>query len=218
MEVSTRGLRSIINATRDAEKSFAKPFAGEKGQEAARILRFGPRGIAEQFEDSTEYRLATAHPWKPTEAFGDQPAPFKTMWRTGAYRAAWLGGAGGFTDPTPNSVTIGVKSEVFPQVRIHQSNRSSTKIFAKTPARMKNGGEDWAMRFKLHQISGIWFSKDKVRVVGFKIERRRLSVSSDVKKAIARSINAEFGRSAAKFKVNVVGFSIDRTRGYRAVA
>lgn len=46
---------------------------------------------------------------------------------------------------------------------------------------------DWAMRFYLGMVHGVWLSVARIKR-GLKIRRRRLSVSADVKKAIALMI------------------------------
>jgi hypothetical protein len=202
-EVSTKGIRDIVGAAHEARDVYRKPFGDDRGKEAARILRFGPRGIAEQFDDQTEYRRATAAPWASTKPFGAIPAPHKTMQRTGAYKSGWLGGAGSDQAFDDTSIRVGVKESTFPQVRIHQGNRKVATVKAKKLAATSHSGKDWAMRFKLAGLAGIWLSIKKVRVTGMKIARRRLSISSDVLKAIRAELHAEFGKAARKFKVQI---------------
>lgn len=158
-----------------------------RGKQAVRLLRTGTRGISDQFKDQTEYRGAQAIPWERTKDFGTRKAPRKTMQATGDYRAAWLGGTGSVENISQNAIEIGVDRGDFPRVAIHQGSAPSVKVFPKKRAK---GGKDWAMRFFLGLTYGVWLTKARLEK-GLKIPRRRLSVSSDVRKAVALMVKVE---------------------------
>jgi hypothetical protein len=109
------------------------------------------------------------------------------MQASGGYRTAWLGGAGGVENITANAIEIGVDRGDFPRVAIHQGSASFVKVF---PKKRTKGGKDWAMRFFLGLTYGVWLTKKRLEM-GLKIPRRRLSVSSDVRKAIAGMVKAD---------------------------
>lgn len=164
-----------------------KPLAETRAQQAAKLLRFHVRGIRDQFTAQAEMRGATTSPWAKSQPFGTKKAPSRTMQGSGDYRRAWLGGAGSTETVSTNSVTIGVEREMFPQVAIHQGSRMSTTVY---PKKRTKGGKDWKMRLFLGMTYGVWMSKARIEK-GLKILRRRLSVSNDVKKAIAQMVKNE---------------------------
>jgi len=189
LNIDTTAMRNIVSRSAQAKAVLSEPFLGGRGQEAAKIMRTGTKGVAQQFRDSTEYRGAQAIPWAPSHAFGTKPAPKKTMVGTGLYRAAFLGGAGSITKISKDAVEIGVDRDLFPQVAIHQGRSASRTIRPKK--RTASGG--FAMRFFLGLTYGVWFS-DKRLARGLKIARRRVSVSSDVRKSVAKVIKAAVGK------------------------
>lgn len=174
----------------------SKPFGENRGQQAAKIMRTGTKGVHRQFVDQTEYRLNTASPWARTKPFGSRKAG-KTMLGSGAYRAAFLGGAGSITRVTPVSVEIGVQKSTFPQVAIHQGDRASVTV---KPKRRTKGGKDWKMRFFLGLTYGVWMSRKRIEQ-GFKIPRRRVSVSSDVRKEVQAMLKRETGSAMRGVKL-----------------
>lgn len=198
--VDAAAMRRIVMRTGAAQQVVAKPLGSTRGQEAARILRFGARGVKAQFADQTEYRGKASMPWKKGHDFGIRKAPAKTMHGTGAYRAAWLGGANSFVIISSNSVRIGVKESAFPQVKVHQGRYAVRVIKPKTTMRAhttsrkkgKNGSvsvvtkstTDYNMRWKLGLTYGVWFSKKRLKK-GLRLHRRRLSVASATKKEIS---------------------------------
>lgn len=196
LKVDAAFMRNIVKAVGAGQEVFAKPFADDRFDEAVRILRFGPRGFEQQFEDSTEYRDRTSTPWAPTKPFGNRPAPAKTMVGTGAYRSGWLGrGPGGYVNRKDNQITVGVQKTIFPQVLIHQS----TKPYTIVKPKKRTASGDWAMCWKLGLTFGVWLSNKRLER-GLKIVRRKLSVSFPVKQLIAKTIN-DGVRRAMKLKV-----------------
>ena len=187
MSVRSQLAKNLVRKFRDGKTVLEKPLLESRGVQAVKILRFGTRGISDQFKDETEYRGGGSSGWKKTEPFGTRKAPYKTMQAGGTYRRAWLGGAGGVETISANAIEIGVDRTLFPQVAIHQGSAASVRVFPKTRTK---GGKDWKMRFFLGLTYGVWLTKARIEQ-GLKIAHRRLSVSTDVRKAIARMITAE---------------------------
>lgn len=186
--VQNRITGKLRNRLGSARTVLAKPLAETRGQQAAKLLRFGTRGISDQFKDQTEYRGNGATAWQKKHAFGTKSARGKTMLDKGDYRAAWLGRAAGSVETiTDNTLTIGVEREIYPQVAIHQGSAASVTVKPKT--RTKNG-KDWKMRFFLGLTYGVWLTKARLEK-GLVIARRRLSVSTEVRKAIANMVKNE---------------------------
>ncbi len=146
--------------------------------------------------DATEYRLKSSSKWTKTKPFGTREAG-KTMLGSGNYKSAWLGGFGGIEKITPQSVEIGVESNLFPQVKIHQGSRPSVTV---KPKRRTKGGKDWKMRFFLGLTYGVWMSKKRIEQ-GFKIPRRRVSVSSAVRKEVLQMLKRETNASIRGLKL-----------------
>lgn len=186
--VDASAMKRLVQRVNVGASVLGKPFAETRGLQAAKILRVGTRGVYRQFVDQTEYKLNQAIPWARTKPFGTRKAG-KTMLGSGLYRGAWLGAAGAITRITPASVEVGVSRSLFPQVAIHQGKRSVVTI--KPKARTK-GGKDWKMRFFLGLTYGVWMSKARL-ARGLKVPRRRVSVSSDVRKAVGKMISKETG-------------------------
>lgn len=66
-------------------------------------------------------------PWKKTAAFGDFPAPAKTLLRSGKLLAAYLGaGAGSFERLTAEGIEFGVLGSVIPYAAVHRGG--GTKV------------------------------------------------------------------------------------------
>lgn len=179
--------RNLVRRFAAGKAVLQKPLAETRAQQAAKLLRFHVRGIRDQFTAQAEMRGAGTTAWAKSKPFGTKKAPNRTMQGSGDYRRAWLGGAGSTETVSANSVTIGVEREIFPQVSIHQGPRTSTTVF---PKRRTKGGRDWKMRLFLGMTYGVWMSKARIEK-GLKILRRRLSVSNDVKKAIALMVKNE---------------------------
>lgn len=186
--VDASAMKRLVQRVNVGASVLGKPFAETRGLQAAKILRVGTRGVYRQFVDQTEYKLNQAIPWARTKPFGTRKAG-KTMLGSGLYRSAWLGAAGAITRVTPSSVEVGVSKGLFPQVAIHQGSRSSVTV--KPKARTK-GGKDWKMRFFFGLTYGVWMSRKRIER-GMKIPRRRVSVSSAVRKEVGAMLRRETG-------------------------
>lgn len=156
-------------------------------------MRTGTHGIREQFRDQTEYREDLSYRWDKKKRFGTKSARGKTMLGKGDYRRAWLGGAGAIETVGKSSVEIGVDREMFPQVRIHQG--SAPFVLIKPKRKTKSG--QWKMKFAIHHLFGVWLT-DATLERGLKVARRRLSISKDVRKAVAEMLTG-----AAKKKMGL---------------
>ena len=191
MAVRNALTKKIASRLRGGKKILERPLLDSRGKQAVKLLRFGTRGISDQFKDQTEYRGTGSTPWDKTQDFGTRKAPRKTMQASGGYRVAWLGGTGGVENISANAIEIGVDRGQFKQVAIHQGSAPFVKVYPKKRAK---GGKDWAMRFFLGLTYGVWLTKKRLEM-GLKIPRRRLSVSSDVRKAVAGMVKAETKRA-----------------------
>lgn len=187
MAVRNALTKKIASRLRGGKSVLERPLLDSRGKQAVKLLRFGTKGISDQFKDQTEYRGSGSTPWDKTQPFGTRKAPRKTMQASGNYRAAWLGGAGGLENISANAIEIGVDRGQFKQVAIHQGSAASVKVFPKSRTK---GGKDWKMRFFLGLTYGVWLTKKRLEM-GLKIPRRRLSVSSDVRNAVAGMVKAE---------------------------
>lgn len=194
------GFRKLATRVQGTSRIVANPFGEDRGQQAAKIMRTGTKGVYRQFVDQTEYRLNTSSPWARTKPFGSRKAG-KTMLGSGSYRSAWLGGAEAITQITPVSVEIGVESNIFPQVKIHQGSRTSVTVKPKARTR---GGKDWKMRFFLGLTYGVWMSRKRIEQ-GFKIPRRRVSVSSAVRKEVVAMLKRETSGATRGLKLTTKG-------------
>ena len=175
--MSVKGTLSRLQGGLAKAKDVAsRPLAETRGMQVAKILRYGVRGISEQFANESEYRGSQSRKWTKSRAFGNKPAPRKTMDGNGTYRAAWLGGPGSIESITPSVVTVGIERSVFPQVAIHQGPASVVTI--KPKAKTANG-KDWKMRFYLGLTYGVWMTKARLER-GLAVHRRRISVSKEV--------------------------------------
>ncbi len=192
MNVDAAAMRNLVKRVGAGKPVLTDPFNDGRGREAVKIMRTGPKGVYRQFVDQTEYRLNTATPWKKGHDFGNRKAPRKTMLGSGLYRSAWGGGAGAIEKITKTSVELGVDSGLFPQVKIHQSRRPWTLVKPKEKVlKMGPNYGQWTMRWFFGLTYGIWMSNKRVGK-GFKIYRRRVSVSSDVRKAVGKMLREQF--------------------------
>ena len=189
-------MRALVGKVQGASRVVSQPFAEARGAQAAKIMRKGEKGIYRQFVDQTEYRGTSSIPWARTKPFGSRKAG-KTMLGSGEYRAAFMGGRGAVTRITPLSLEVSVDPNVFPQVKIHQGSRPSVTV---KPKRRTKGGKDWKMRFFLGLTYGVWMSKKRIEQ-GFKIPRRRVSVSSAVRKEVLQMLKRETNASIRGLKL-----------------
>lgn len=181
--------KSFVKRVEAAGAVVSRAFGDGRGKEAVKIMRLGTKGVRQQFVDTTEYRLGTATPWKRTAPFGSRKAG-KTMLGTGAYRSAFLGGAGAIENISDNTVEIGVDRNLFPQVKIHQG---SQKVVTIRPTQKA--------RWFLGLTYGVWLKKSTMRN-GLKIARRRVSVSSSVRKEVMAMVKRETGSAMRGVKLS----------------
>lgn len=78
--------------------------------------------IASEFDrEAWERPSRGAKGWKPTKAFGNRPAPRKTLQRSGALRRAYAGtGPGAVERITARRATFGVDGGVLPYAEVHR--------------------------------------------------------------------------------------------------
>lgn len=188
--IDASAMRRIVRKVGAGQQVMAKPLSSTRGQEALKILRFGAKGVRAQFGDQTEYRGNSSIPWVKGHDFGTRKAPAKTMQGSGAYRSAFLGGAGAITEITANSVRIGVNAGKFPQVRVHQGAYGSRRIKPKQKVTSGRNKGQWKMRFFLGLTYGVWM-KNSTLSKGLKLPRRRVSVSSTVRRNVAKYLRRE---------------------------
>lgn len=182
--------RNLISRFGRGKAVLQKPLAETRAEVAAKIMRFGTKGIRDQFIAQTEYRGALSVPWDRKRPFGTKSARGKTMMESGKYRAAWLGGPGGTESSTGNTVTLGVNREIFKQVAIHQGSAAAVTVKPKTKIRSGRNRGQWAMRFAIGMKYGVWMTNARI-AKGFRIARRRLSLSMAVKKSVAAMVKEE---------------------------
>lgn len=94
-----------------------------------KAAREGPRGVSDQFRSSTGYFANnTSKRWEKTKAFGNKPAPTRTLIRSGSYRDAWMGRNAGSIERYSNGrFELGVDPTLYPQVTVFQK-QSPTRI------------------------------------------------------------------------------------------
>ena len=107
------------------------------------------------------------------------------MHGSGAYRSAFLGGAGAVQRITANSIEVGVNSGRFPQVKVHQGAYATRRIKPKAKVSSGPNKGQWKMRFYLGLTYGVWM-KNATLTKGLKLPRRRVSVASATRKEISR--------------------------------
>ena len=201
MSVRENFSRNMVRRVAEAKSVVAKPMLGDRGKATAKIMRDGTRGIKAQFAAQSEFNKNGSVPWDKTQPFGTRKAPRYTLRRSGKYRSAWLGGVGSVVKIKNNEVTIGVDKGVFPQVKIHQGPGRSTRIFPKKKITKGPHRGDWRMRFLLGLTYGVWLSNERISL-GFKIPHRRLSISTEVRKEVAKMVGAEVKK---KLRIGVQG-------------
>lgn len=189
--------KGLVKKFSSARSVLDAPFGDTRGKRAVKIMRTGPRGIREQFRDQTEYRESSATPWAKKQKFGTKSARGKTMLGTGAYRKAWLGGAGGIETTGDKVITVGVEPALFPQVKIHQA----ASLFTLIRPKKKTKSGQWAMKFAIHYLYGVWLTNATLER-GLKIVRRRISVSTQVRSEVAKMLKSE---TAKKLGLKVAG-------------
>lgn len=131
-----------------------------------KAVRQGPRGVSDQFRSGIGYFANnTAKRWAKTKAFGNVPAPTRTLIRSGAYRDAWMGrGAGAVERYASGRFEFGVDPTVFPQVDVFQA-QSPTRI---PVTQRQRGYLGWA--FEVHLRKSTKFIVVPERPVGVSAE------------------------------------------------
>ena len=189
--------KGLVKKFSSARSVLDAPFGDSRGKRAVKIMRTGPRGIREQFRDQTEYRESSSTPWEKKQKFGTKSARGKTMLGKGDYRKAWMGGSGGVETTNAKVVTVGIDPAFHPQVRIHQG--SAPFVLIRPKKKTKTG--QWAMKFTIHYLYGVWLTNATLER-GLKIARRRISVSTQVRSEVAKMLKSE---TAKKLGLKVAG-------------
>lgn len=148
--------------------------------QARQIMRIGPGSVGEQFDQEAEQVGTSTLKWPKTKPFGNRPAPAKTLQRSGALRAAWLGGAGAYDITSQNAFGFGVTHALIPYARVHQS-LSPTVVRSRKQARNRKGT---AMHYFLGLTYGAWISEERLRR-GLVIPPRRVGIGETMKKRVA---------------------------------
>lgn len=173
-----RGLRSL-----QIRERMAGPLPTSVTDELADdVMRRGPGSTQDQFARQTEMGARSSRRWKRTAAFGNRPAPTRTLHRTGALEAAWTGGPGAITERGPRGVAIGVDRVRFPQASVFQ--RSGL-----TPVRVTSKS-----RIFLGMEFGVWLKASTRRMF---IEGRPLSVNPVMLERARRVIVGYYVRGEA---------------------
>lgn len=154
----------------------AAPMEGQRGKRFVGLARFGDGGVRDQFAQERGQTSRGMENWPATKPFGTRKAPRKTLQRSGAYRSAWLGGAGSVTRINPRSFSIGVDSSMFPQATVFQSARG--RRINVTPK----------MRGFVRYAFGVNFRK---KTKSFLVPRRAIGIGSKVKRTIAKALKDE---------------------------
>ena len=112
-----------------------KALPGAVKSQIFKTLRTGPGSFEDQFnKQATITGAGKQRSWKKTKAFGTQPAPSRTLQRTGRYRNAWLGkGAGSVSRLFGMNMAVGIDSSVFPQAVVFQGRAGSVTRQKVTP-------------------------------------------------------------------------------------
>ena len=150
------------------ERMQAPIPAGVKQALADRAIRKGgPGSIADQYARQAEMSRSVSSMWKRTQPFGRQPAPKRTLHRSGALESAWTGGPGAITDlaSDPYGVAVGVDTRRFPQAAMLQ--RQGVTMIRVTPK----------MRAYVGLTFGVWFKRTTTRL---KVEGRPVSMNREI--------------------------------------
>lgn len=175
-----RGPGRRMKRFEDVQKRLKRPMRGGGHRVVAHIMRIGGGSVSDQFRTQTYFSQFGARvPWKRTKPFGTQPAPRRTLDRTGALKRAWTGGTGSVTRHTDVKVQIGVDQTRFPQAgRLQSTSATLTR-----PVHMGARGRTkmhWYLGMKL----GVWIS-DRRLMMGLKVQPRRLGVNPEMMKRIS---------------------------------
>lgn len=176
VSLNVNPLRKLVDRLGVGARVVAEPMLGQRGKRFVGLARFGEGGVRQQFADERGQTERGAEAWPKTKAFNRRPAPQKTLQVTGAYRSAWLGGAGSVERINARSFELGVDSTLFPQVVPFQSARGRRAKVTK------------AMRGFLGYAFGVWLKKSTRFIL---IPRRVVGIGAKVKKTIAAALKDE---------------------------
>ncbi len=169
-------IRFRPSSTGDSSKPFERirkrlPLTQAITREIAnRAMRQGGGSVAEQRRrQETQTASGARIPWERSKPFGDQPAPARTLHRSGSLDAQWAGiGPGAITRATSTKIEIGVSGygALF-------QRQAAWLVKAK---RLARGSNRLAMQLYLGMVRGAWISEAKLRQ-GLRNVPRRVSVS-----------------------------------------
>ncbi len=100
-----------------------------------------------------------AQPWQKTGPFGNEPAPAKTLQRSGSLLAAWLGGAGSFQRIEQQQASFGITGMVARIASVHRGQ--GTQADARVPTRIAVTPK---MRVFLGVVKGVWLRKTTTHI------------------------------------------------------
>lgn len=169
---------------RAAAAKAAAPFSGATGSAVVQVMRTGKGSVRDQFVAQTEERESGSQAWPKTKAFGTQPAPARTLHRTGTLQAAWEGMQGGTATRSDASVSIGVDESVVPYAGIFQ--RRTAARWRANPAHRSKGGKLRA-QLKLGMTFGVWASEEHM-LSGWGIPPRRVGAGKRMRAEVAATV------------------------------
>lgn len=178
---------------------LTRPFYGDRGRRALGVIRFTAKdSVAAQFAQERHVDGTTVTPWPKTKAFGNRPAPAKTLQRTGAYRRAFLGQSSqGYQKITEKAIEFGPDPAQVPHVKVFQKRGRGTRVKA-DPTRRVEGTGPLAGRLKmvakLGMEFGVWVSERKA-LKGWIIKPRRVGFSQGMHDAIFQFVAREFTKA-----------------------
>lgn len=157
------------------KKRMAAGMTGAGGQAVAFVMRQGEGSVENQFRRTVYLnKRGGRQPWKKTQPFGRQPAPPRTLHRTGKLEAAWTGrGRGSITVLQRRSVKIGVDTRLFPQASRFQSIGAT--LTRPDPSRALIRGRS-PMAWFLGMQLGVWISERRLQM-GLRVQPRRVGVN-----------------------------------------
>lgn len=170
-------------------------ISGEVGQAIARIMRFGPGSVQDQFaKQSLDSIVSGRRAWPSTKPFGNRPPPSASLQRTGRTLSAWLGADGAsITEVGPNSVAIGVRGSVLPQAVVHQTG-------AVVRAKTRGPSGKLTMQIFLGKTFGVWMPEARL-LAGLVIPARAVGVSAGMLNragvAILRNLTGQGGQDVS---------------------
>jgi hypothetical protein len=162
------------------ENRLKRPLVDPVGKRVVEVMRFGPGSVADQRRRQL-YLSASGgvQPWPRSKAFGNRPAPARSLHRTGNLDAQWAGrAAGSFEAIKPDRVQIGIQG----YGAVHQRERSTT-----VRARRRGKTGRLSMQVTLGLTFGAWISARKL-LAGLVIPPRRVGVSPEMLRRAAEVV------------------------------